>query len=205
MCIEVFEDARILGLETLEIQLILQCAPVIAGIKMANLLIIPLAQAQQMYDYFQNSEISVFCLLEEEGKGTFLLYRRKMLEPYFGKKEVRKILIQAGYQNFSFSDILSLFRIRFENCRKKGDEFPHEMGVLLGYPTEDVEGFIKQKGKNFLYSGCWKVYENLPEKLRLFHKYEAARRSQVRLLSKGVRMEEIINIYQKEELQQAAI
>lgn len=25
--------------------------------------------------------------------------------------------------------------------------FPHEMGVLLGYPTEDVLGFIENQGK----------------------------------------------------------
>ena len=42
MCREVFENARVIGLETLEIQLALQCAPVIAGLKISNLLILSL-------------------------------------------------------------------------------------------------------------------------------------------------------------------
>ena len=36
--------------------------------------------------------------------------------------------------------------------------FPHEMGLLLGYPVEDVTGFMVHGGKNSLYSGYWKVY-----------------------------------------------
>lgn len=41
------------------------------------------------------------------------------------------------------------------------EDFPHEMGILLGYPVEDVEGFIINNGKNELYTGYWKVYDNL--------------------------------------------
>ena len=36
--------------------------------------------------------------------------------------------------------------------------FPHEIGLFLGYPFEDVMGFIENKGENYLCSGCWKVY-----------------------------------------------
>ena len=31
--------------------------------------------------------------------------------------------------------------------------FPHEIGLLLGYPVEDVLGFIRHQGKNYLYTG----------------------------------------------------
>ena len=34
--------------------------------------------------------------------------------------------------------------------------FPHEIGLVLGYPPVDVEGFIKKEGRDFLYSGYWK-------------------------------------------------
>lgn len=40
-------------------------------------------------------------------------------------------------------------------------QFPHEMGLLLGYPIEDVVGFMEHSGKEYLYSGYWKVYENV--------------------------------------------
>ena len=97
------------------------------------------------------------------------------------------------------------FRHRFENCRRNRGEFPHEMGILLGYPSEDVSGFIEHKGRDFLYSGYWKVYGNLQEKLKLFHKYETARSTQVELLACGVFMEDIIDIYQQEWQQKAVI
>ena len=55
-------------------------------------------------------------------------------------------------------------------------EFPHEMGLLLGYPVEDVEGFIENKGHNYLYAGYWKVYGHVEEKKALFNRYEEARK-----------------------------
>ena len=51
-------------------------------------------------------------------------------------------------------------------------EFPHEIGLLLGYPVEDVEGFICNGEENCLYVGYGKVYGELPEKMRLFYKFE---------------------------------
>ena len=37
-------------------------------------------------------------------------------------------------------------------------EFPHEIGVFLGYPLTDVVGFIENRGRNFTCCGCWKAY-----------------------------------------------
>ena len=37
-------------------------------------------------------------------------------------------------------------------------DFPHEIGVFLGYPLGDVVGFIENRGKNFTCCGCWKSY-----------------------------------------------
>ena len=37
-------------------------------------------------------------------------------------------------------------------------EFPHEIGIFLGYPLHDVVGFIENRGQNFTCCGCWKSY-----------------------------------------------
>lgn len=37
-------------------------------------------------------------------------------------------------------------------------EFPHEIGVFLGYPLEDVVGFIRNRGRNYTCCGYWKAY-----------------------------------------------
>ena len=37
-------------------------------------------------------------------------------------------------------------------------EFPHEIGLFLSYPPEDVQGFIDHHARDFKLSGLWKVY-----------------------------------------------
>lgn len=45
-------------------------------------------------------------------------------------------------------------------------------GGVLGYPLEDVKGFIDNKGKNCESCGVWKVYCNREEKVRgMFYKH----------------------------------
>ena len=40
----------------------------------------------------------------------------------------------------------------------KGEHSPHEIGIFLGYPLEDVVGFVRNKGKNYTFKGYWKAY-----------------------------------------------
>ena len=71
------------------------------------------------------------------------------------------------------------------------------MGLLLGYPVEDVEGFILHKGQNALYSGYWKVYKDVPAKKSIFEAYESAKETLIRLLDKGYDMHWIIDYYRQ--------
>lgn len=54
-------------------------------------------------------------------------------------------------------------------------EFPHEIGLFLGYPVWDVEGFIKNKGLNYKICGYWKVYDDLPGAISKFTEYDKLR------------------------------
>lgn len=49
--------------------------------------------------------------------------------------------------------------------------FPHEIGIFLDYPLQDVKGFIENKGKNSKYNGLWKVYGDKDASMKLFEKY----------------------------------
>ena len=71
---------------------------------------------------------------------------------------------------------------------QKGKDFPHEIGVLLGYPAEDVKGFVVNEGKNYLYSGYWKVYGDLSEAKQLFYKFDRAKE----LVSQGIGIRNVI-------------
>ena len=50
-------------------------------------------------------------------------------------------------------------------------EFPHEIGVFLGYPLEDVVGFIENRGRNYTCCGCWKAYGDPEAARRRFDQY----------------------------------
>ena len=78
------------------------------------------------------------------------------------------------------------------------------MGLLLGYPIDDVRGFIEQGGCGYLYSGYWKVYRNVPLKKKMFEDFEKAKESIIQLLAEDIDMRLILEIY-KEEPQQIAV
>jgi hypothetical protein len=114
---------------------------------------------------------------------------------------VQKLLKDYGYSEFSLGSILRTFQHRYETYMNQGEGFPHEIGLLLGYPIEDVTGFIEQKGKNYLYSGYWKVYRDVEKKKEIFQQYENAKEEMILLLADGYDMHSIIELYRDEFMQ----
>ena len=68
-----------------------------------------------------------------------------------------------------------------------GGGFPHEMGLFLGYPPEDVRGFWENGGRNYKYSGVWKVYSDDVEGARAaFRRYSRCRDAICKRLAGGI-------------------
>lgn len=202
---EVFKIVQEMDPQDIELQLAMQCAPLIAGLKISNLLILPDCYEGLVGTILTKTGISYYRLLKTREKITFLLFRREQLAEFLERAEVRETFIKEGYQRFWLGGILRNFQLRYQAYMDGKMGFPHEMGLLLGYPVEDVRGFVENEGKNFLYSGYWKVYDNMEEKISLFQKFEYARDHLVRLVYTGVRMTDIIGIYEKNRLQNAAV
>jgi hypothetical protein len=70
--------------------------------------------------------------------------------------------------------------------------FPHEIGLFLGYPLEDVVGFIENSGQNCICTGCWKVYHNEDEARKLFERYDKCTKVYMRLFAEGKPIERLI-------------
>lgn len=205
MCKEVFQIAMGMNLKSVELQLAFQCAPLITGMRISNLLMIDSSDEDALRVILKHSGISYFKLLRKDEKIAFLLFRRSALEKFLLSHECIEMLKETGYQEFSFGKILLNFKQRYEsyiNDRKL--EFPHEMGLLLGYPIEDVKGFIEHKGCGSLYNGYWKVYRNVPAKKLLFDEFEKSKETIIRLLAEDIDMRLILEIY-KEEPQKMAV
>lgn len=190
---EAIEMVRQMDTEKLENQLVLQCAPLIAGIKISNLFIIRKQFLQRLCCLLQGSRIRCRVLYMKEDKVTILLYHPRMLAIYLRGKRARKLLLQEGYEDSGLESILLLFTRRYRSYRLGQQQFPHELGLLLGYPLDDVEGFIQNHGENSLYTGYWKVYANVPAKRHLFRRYEQAREDLLAQMNKGVEIEEVIS------------
>ena len=50
---------------------------------------------------------------------------------------------------------------------RENEEFPHEIGLFLGYPPADVDGFMHRK-EHFKLCGMWKVYDDVDGAVRQF-------------------------------------
>lgn len=192
---EIYEIVKGMDLENIETQLALQCAPLITGLKVSNLLIIPKGNEEVVKRILNRTGISYYRLIQTRTKTTFLLFRRNELEEFLTDENVKNVFIRAGYKSLQIGKILRTFSLRYEAYMQGDKSFPHEMGLLLGYPVEDVVGFVENNGKNFLYSGYWKVYENQKAKVKLFDKFKVAEETLIHLLSNGLSMSDIIDIY----------
>lgn len=186
-------------------QLALQCAPLISGIKISNLLIIPPSGVCQLHEILEKTMLSYYILAKSSKRVVLLLFHQRSLEEYLLLPDNLALLKDMGYQHFGLYDILPIFSLRYQNYLAVHKDFPHEMGILLGYPIEDVRGFIDNNGQNFLYSGYWKVYENPALKMQLFRSYEHAKHNLVKLIHSGAHISDIIHIYyHKQVLSEAA-
>ena len=198
MCQEVFKIVQTMDLSQVETKMALQCAPVITGIKISNLLIVSSCDEEVVRMIFKRTGIIHYRLLRQDNKTTFLLFRIPQLAAYLQDSDVQSILKESGYEDLSLGGILRTFQCRYETYMNQGEGFPHEIGLLLGYPIEDVIGFIEQKGKNYLYSGYWKVYRDVPAKKRIFAQYENAKEELILLLASGYDIRSIIQLYREE-------
>lgn len=97
-----------------------------------------------------------------------MVYREKMLSRVLAQAEARLFLAQYGYRyGADINDMLAYLGSRFNSA----DDFPHEVGVFLGYPLADIKGFIKNPA-GYKYCGVWKVYSNVEECKKLFMIYK---------------------------------
>ena len=150
---EVLKTVCGMDLNNVNTQMALQCAPLIAGIKISNLFIIDNSSIQDALYAFKKYKLSYYFLLRTAKKTTFLLYDRDGLENYLRDESVSGLLKQMGYGCNGLMDSLRLFRTKYRQYASENKGFPHELGLFLGYPAEDVAGFIENAGENAIYTG----------------------------------------------------
>lgn len=183
--------------EWLNEQIAVQCAPLLAGLKPSNLLIIPMGMEAVLRHSLRGTRIAMYLLSEYDGKQVFLLYKVNELIVYLTEQNVQRLLLDLGYEGGELYSLLQRVSKKYTAHKQEKEAFPHELGLLLGYPAVDVKGFMEQAGKNFLYSGYWKVYGNVRETVLLFKEFGRAKEHVVRLVKQGYSIAEIMAMYYK--------
>lgn len=192
---DVIEFVCSLDSEKAETQLALQCAPLIMGLKISNMFTINNSQLRRVKNLLQGSRIKLFLLCTRGEKSTVFLYNEELFAKHLKKRKIWEFMKRYGYYRCEPEYVLVCFQRRYKSYREGRNIFPDELGVLLGYPLEDVEGYVKNEGRDALYTGYWKVYEEVQEKKEIFRMFELARETLLQLMGKGMKMSEIIETF----------
>lgn len=175
--------------------LVRQAAPTLAGIKTGSLFSCPCDDKEELLaDIRRLNRLLVpkgLCLLPIrflDGRALLYLYRPQELCRDLQNEQALEILAHAGYGSTAHSGrcVANLIR-RF----REGGEFPHEVGLFLSYPPEDVKGFIDHRAEDFKCAGLWKVYGDEAKAQALFAKFKKCTEIYCALWQTGSKLEQL--------------
>lgn len=161
------------------------CGPVIKGVKSSNVMTAEPGTWRKLQRAFRGSSILCVLLAVHRGREVLLLYRYRRLQSLLEDAKVKDFLRSRGYEDMTVAAVIIRLRGRYAGYALAGQEFPHELGVILEYPLEDVKGFIENKGRNCLMEKYWKVYHDRERAAHLFARYDRARERAVEEVCAG--------------------
>ena len=174
--------------------LIRSCAPTLAGLKTGSLFTCPchnrdslLKAIRSLNQKFVKKGLRLLPLRFTENKALIYLYRPGKLRKDLRQQTAASVLRCHGYNPE-----------RCEHCVKRlacklrtEAAFPHEIGLFLGYPPEDVEGFITKGPDQCKFTGCWKVYGDAEAARKKFAQYKKCTRVYCQQHAKGAQLERL--------------
>ena len=171
------------------------CSPTLAGLKTGNLFSAKYESRAEL-----NQEIrKLNRLLTKKGlkalpvryrkeQALIYVYRPDRLARDLTQADAKEILREKGYPSAGAAVCVAELVRRLSD----GDEFPHEIGLFLGYPPQDVRGFMKSPRCNVKCVGCWKVYGNQEEAEKTFSRYKHCTEVYCREIENGRPLEKLI-------------
>lgn len=153
-----------------------QCSPTLAGIKTGSLFSVPNEDKKEFKENIKRLNsvlvprgLRLIPVKQLKNRVLIYLYRPNRLKRDLENSLAENILLQKNYPTDNADRCVAELIKRL----KSGEDFPHEVGLFLGYPAEDVNGFIKYGAKNAKYNGVWRVYgdcETAKKKFALYNK-----------------------------------
>lgn len=173
--------------------LVRHCAPTLAGLKTGCLFSCPFPCREDMRTCLRGWNAQL------KGKGLHVLpvhchrdrtliyvYRSSALLRDLHSDPVTRLLRELGYPLPCPERCIAHLMKRLS----RAPTFPHEIGLFLGYPPEDVLGFIRDPAA-CKYSGCWKVYADVSSARTLFAAYRSCTRTCCARLASGASLDRL--------------
>ena len=174
--------------------LVRNCAPTLAGIKTASMFSCP---------YKCEKELNAFLLdmnrrLNPKGirllplklglkRALIYVYRPDKLHLDICDECAERLLNSNGYDTRCCERCL----VHLIKRIKAQKDFPHEIGLFLGYPPEVVLGFIENKAQGYKLSGLWKVYGDEEKAKKRFAMFKKCDRVYYHRWSQGTALERL--------------
>lgn len=172
-------------------------APALCGIKPSCLFSIrrSLCEKEKIREWsrlFKRDGRYIITLPKQNERMLVFIYDKCLLEKQCTSRCVKKYLAGKKYPVESgFYAVLSELLHRLS-----GEEvFPHEVGIFLGYPLEDVKAFEIMSGKSCRYSGFWKVYGDVGSAQKQMEAYKSCCARCRELVRNGMEVPAAAQIY----------
>lgn len=150
-------------------------APTLAGLKTGNLFTCPCPSREalrndlrQLNQKLTPKGLRILPLRFSAEKALIYLYRPAMLLSDLSQESAAALLRSRGYDTGSCERCVG----RLAKKLRQQEDFPHEIGLFLGYPPEDVQGFIEQGPSHCKAYGCWRVYGDEEAARKKFAQYK---------------------------------
>jgi len=172
--------------------MIRHCAPMLAGLKTAHLFRCSFRDTENAKQTLRQwnmllspKGIRFFPMTEKGGRVLIYAYRPKWLQRDLCHGCALQVLDEIGYP----CGCVPLCLSKLARKIREDAEFPNEIGFFLGYPPEDVRGFME--GHPCIFTGFWRVYSDEETKKELFCRYRQCTREYCALHAQGIPLEQL--------------
>ena len=170
-----------------------RCAPTLACLKTGSLFTCAFADRADMTSSLlalnrclRDKGVQVIALRYRAGRALIYMFRPEMLAKDLESARALSLLDVCGYMGGNPELCVG------ELCRRLygREDFPHEIGLFLGYPPADVDGFMHRRA-DCKASGMWKVYDDVEGAACKFRRYRRCTEDYMRRWRCGCTLREL--------------
>ena len=170
------------------------CAPTLAGLKAGSLFSADYRSEESFREELRclnrilvPKGLRALSLRYGKTHALVYVYRPSLLRRELSSQAVRAMLDELGYDASSPEGCIRILVQRL----KHDERFPHEIGLFLSYPPEDVRGFMEHCAAECKCTGCWKVYGDEQAAKKTFLRYKRCTENFWRRWQNGATMDRL--------------